>query len=110
MLYYLLCALLVPLDHPRELDYKEYYYSKHRLVFSLWALVMLVDTADSILKGPENLAGLGPFFFPSQVVFFLLLVAMAVTKNERVHATGVVIWTVTLLPPLQTIVYDVLGT
>jgi hypothetical protein len=107
MLWYLMSVLFVPLDHPTELDYKEYYYSKHRLIFSLWAFVMLVDTADSILKGADNLAGLGPLFFPTQAFFFLLLVTLAVTKNEKIHTAAVLFWTVTLIPPFQTVVYDV---
>lgn len=105
MLWYMLCAVLIPVDHPNNLDYREYYDSKHGLMFSVWALLTLVDVADSVLKGPENLAALGPFHFTFVAFSFLLLVTVALTKSKWVHIAAVLIWTVTNLPPFVN--YDV---
>ena len=92
MLVYVLCVVLIPLGDVSTRDMEVYYFENHRKLFSVWTVVSLVDFADAFLKGPDNIAALGPTFVPVNVVFTLSLVVAAITSNRRYHAALVVAW------------------
>lgn len=104
MLLYVLCVVMVPANPPGRLDYEEYFFRRHRQIFSCWAALWVVDTIDTILKGPENLERMGGslVFLPLAGVT-LAHVAAAITSNRRFHQIWAVAFTLGFIVIILTV-------
>jgi hypothetical protein len=91
VLLYLLCAILFPHDMGEYQGYREYFYSRRGWFFGLLALVMLVDVADSWVKGLDHLLSLGIEYQLAAVMRVVLFTVAAVWGGERFHRSLVVV-------------------
>ncbi|MEY4562993.1 MAG: hypothetical protein RLZZ618_2270 [Pseudomonadota bacterium] len=82
---FLLCALLFPNDLNEYAGYRDYLLSRRRWFFGLLAMGYAVDVIDTMLKGSEHLAQLGPEYPLRIGVYLLLCLVAAITRNERFH-------------------------
>ena len=93
---YLQCALLFPASLDDYDGFREYFHSRRRWFFGLWALVAVLDVGDSWFKGAEHLSGLGSGYLVGQGVSLALFAVAAWTRNERFHAAFVIFFIVQL--------------
>ncbi|MDX3883095.1 MULTISPECIES: hypothetical protein [Sphingomonas] len=84
-LWFLLASLLFPDDLAEYAGYEDYFLSRRRWFFGLFALTFVVDYFDTILKGPARLAQLGPEYEVRLVVGVLLCLAAMATRNRAFH-------------------------
>ncbi len=89
MLNYALVVVLVPNPSTETLDYEAVFFRVRRPFFRLFTVVLLVDMADSILKGPENIAGLGPTYFPLVGALVLGHIVASMTDSRWYHGAWV---------------------
>lgn len=59
ILLYLLAVILYPVGLPAGFDFRGHFYRRRRWFFSVLAFLSLVDVVDTVLKGPENISGVG---------------------------------------------------
>jgi hypothetical protein len=59
VLLFLLCVLLFPEEMKDYDDFKSYFYSHHRWIFSLITVLFIADFADTLIKGSAYLHILG---------------------------------------------------
>ena len=87
VLLYLLCSLFFP-DQIGEYDgFKGYYYSRHRWIFAIMALLFVADIVDGLIKGRDYFHRLGPAYAIRTVTYiFLCLLAIRI-KKPWFHAT-----------------------
>jgi hypothetical protein len=90
MLAFLAIVILVPPEVPETTGYEEHFFRVRRPFFVALTALFLMDLVDSVAKGPDNLAGLGPTYFPLMAVLITGHVAAAITTNRRYHAAWVV--------------------
>ncbi len=83
---YIISSLMFPDDMSDYHGFKEYYYSRSTWIFSLLALVFLLDYGDALLKGPAYMQELGPEFKIRFAGHFFLCLVAARVKKEWVHA------------------------
>jgi hypothetical protein len=87
-------SLLVPEHHDAAdgvLDLRAHMLRVRRRFFASLLAYAVLDHADTLLKGPERLAALGPYY-PAYVLIFLgLMLAATVVKTERVPGAVIVI-------------------
>ena len=82
---FLLCALLFP-HHTNEItDLKQQYFANHRWFFVLGAVLPLIDSVDTYLKGKAHFLAQGPVYFVTIPLLFSLNLVASITKNERYH-------------------------
>lgn len=62
-----------------------YFHARQRWFFGLLAALLLVDLADSALKGPAHFAALGGFYPARQVVLAAACVVAAFVRDRRFH-------------------------
>jgi len=86
MLVYLLCVVLLPATPPPGHDYRTFFFERHRAFFALLCVAQLTDIADAYLKGPENVASLGPMFLPTSALLLSASLSAAIIRNPRFHA------------------------
>jgi hypothetical protein len=82
-LFYLLASLLFPADLEGYQGYEDYFLSRRRWFFGLFAATFLFDWIDTAIKGPERMAMLGPEYLVKIVVCLLLCVAAGWTRDRR---------------------------
>ena len=92
MLVYLAVFVLVPTRRSDLKNLKDYFYRARPRFFSIWALAMVADVIDTLLK-PGNIADVGPTYLPVMAVVILGHIVAAFTANRRFHE----IWVVTIL-------------
>jgi hypothetical protein len=96
ILLYLMCVVLVPNDLDDVSDFAGYFMSLRHWFFGGVILLILVDFADSAVKGWTNVLSLG-FGYASLRTFLLFGSVVAIrTDNRKVHAGFAVIsliWT-----------------
>jgi len=85
-LLFLETVVLFPDELPAGADMKAHYYQSHRLFFMLAAFIVLIDLADTWLKGWEHFVAQGPQYFLTIGMLSALCFVAAFTKNERYHA------------------------
>lgn len=79
---YLLCVVLIPSDLDKVSDFAEYFMSLRSWFFAGIILLILVDFADSAVKGLDNLKELGLGYF-SHMIFKLLGGIFAMLSQSR---------------------------
>jgi len=90
MLVYVTLHLLVPDRTEEPEDYEAFFFKIRRRFFRLFVLIIVVDAVDSVLKGAQNLEGLGATFFPVTAVYIFGHTAASLTDNRRYHAAWVI--------------------
>ena len=79
---YLMCVVLIPSDLDEVSDFAEYFMSLRSWFFAGMILLILVDFADSALKGLDNVMDLG-LGYASQRIFLLLGGIVAMRSQSR---------------------------
>lgn len=87
---FLLCALLFPESMTDYVGYKDYFLSRRIWFFGILASTYLFDYFDTLLKGKEHLASLGPEYLLRLPVSIALCCLAMVTRNRIFHAVFVV--------------------
>ena len=91
---YFISNLLVPESSDADdgvLDLRAHMLRVRRRFFGSLVVFAILDHADTLLKGPERLAALGPYYPPYVVIFIGLMLAAALVKTERVASVVIVI-------------------
>ena len=97
LLIYLLCALAMPRDLAGYDGYKDYFYTRRKWFFGVGLASLIADIADTLLKGLDHFASLGPLYVGLQVMWTILFVIALRTRNERFHACFALIAVTALL-------------
>ena len=84
---YLLCSLLYPDNLEEYAGYEDYFYSRKRWFFGLFALTFVFDFADTLLKGDEYLAWFGLEYLIRAPTYIAISIAAMFTENRKFHWT-----------------------
>jgi hypothetical protein len=88
-LFYLLCALLFPDDMKDYTGFEDYFYSRRRWFFGIFALINAVDMIDTLLKGWPYFRSFG-WEYPVETALHILLCLIAMATTNRVFHTAFV--------------------
>ena len=91
MLAFLVIVILIPREDAEVTDYEEHFFRVRRPFFIALTALFLMDVVDSIAKGPENLAGLGPTYFPLMAGLTAGHLAAAFTSRRWYHSLWVIV-------------------
>lgn len=80
---YLLCAILFPDDIAEYAGYRDYFQSRRRWFFGILAFTLLLDVADSGLKGTAHLQELGTAYGVKTAAAILLCGVAALVTSRR---------------------------
>jgi hypothetical protein len=83
---YLLTVLLVPEPFEEGLNLREHFYANHRWLFTLAALLPIIDFADTLLKGWIHFLAQGPLYIITIPLLFTMNVIAARNRQEFFHA------------------------
>jgi hypothetical protein len=86
VLLFLLCVLLFPEEMKDYDDFKSYFYSRQRWIFSLMTVLFIADFADTLIKGSAYLHILSPGYYIRTAVFIVLSAVAIKVMDERFHA------------------------
>lgn len=84
-LFFLLACLLFPDDMSDYDGYEDYFLSRRRWFFGLFAATFVVDLVDTLVKGRARLIELGPEYEIKLVVCIGLCLVAVLTRNRRFH-------------------------
>ena len=90
ILLFLLCALLFPTDIAEYEGYEDYFISRRRWFFGVFAATMVFDFVDTLLKGEANFARYGGEYEIRMPVYLLLSIIAMVTSDRRFHGAFVI--------------------
>lgn len=91
IIYFLLCALLFPDQMDEYTGFEDYFTSRRKWFFGIFALSFATDIFDTVLKGQAHLQALGPEY-PIRIVTFIALSIVAMfTANLKFHKAFVTI-------------------
>ncbi len=107
-LFFLLASLLFPDDLSDYDGYEDYFLSRRRWFFGLFAATFIVDLADTLMKGRGRLIELGPEYEIKLAICIPLCLVAALTANRRFHLLFPVIYLVYYLSWILR-VFDILG-
>jgi len=80
---YLLCAILFPDDIAEYAGYRDYFQSRRRWFFGILAFTLLLDVADSALKGTTHLQELGTAYGVKTAAAIVLCGVAALVTSRR---------------------------
>lgn len=83
---FLRCAVIIPIDFPKNGNFRDYFFAKRRWFFGLLIAEGLFNLADTAIKGVDL------HIWMSTLFVFVPLAAAAWTKNTRFHGALVVVW------------------
>jgi hypothetical protein len=83
---YLLTVLLVPDPFEDGLDLKQHFYSNHGWFFVLAALLPIIDSVDTLLKGRDHFLAQGSLYIITILLLLGLNVIAACIRRELFHA------------------------
>lgn len=86
VIIYLRCAITFPSATESYGDLRAYYYSRRGFAYGLAILQVVVDFADTLLKGWAHLIALGPFYWIGMPVLALAAAIAMKTRNHIYHA------------------------
>jgi hypothetical protein len=84
---YLLCTILYPDNLAEYAGYEDYFYSRRRWFFALFALTFVFDFFDTLLKGSAHLQSLGLEYLIRAPAYIALCAAAMTTRNKTFHWT-----------------------
>ncbi|WP_421402514.1 hypothetical protein [Agrobacterium fabrum] len=84
-LFYFLCVLLFPTDMKEYKGYEDYFFSRKSWFFGFLAALFVTDVGDTLLKGHDYLASLGPEYLIRTAIYVVLFTAAAFIDNRRFH-------------------------
>lgn len=84
-LFYLLASLLFPADLEGYKGYEDYFLSRRRWFFGLFATTFLFDWIDTAIKGSAHMAMLGPEYLAKIIVCLVLCAVAGWSGNRRFH-------------------------
>ena len=91
ILLFTLCTLLFPDSMDDYTGYEDFFISRRRWFFGIFAATILFDVVDTRIKGPEHFALFAPEYV-FRVPIYLALCAVAIwTPNRRFHQIFVAI-------------------
>ncbi|MTH97299.1 hypothetical protein [Roseibium sp. RKSG952] len=92
-IYFFISAVLYPEKMEEYSGYKDYFLRRRAWIYSLLAVLFLVDVADTRLKGIEHFQELGPSYLVRQLaIVALVLSAIRVERSGyHVFVVGVVL-------------------
>ena len=82
---YLLCSILYPDNLAEYAGYEDYFYSRRRWFFGLFALTFVCDFIDTLIKGADHLQSFGPEYLIRPPVYIVLCAIAAWTADRRYH-------------------------
>ena len=82
---YLLCSILYPDNLAEYAGYEDYFYSRRRWFFGLFALTFVCDFIDTLIKGADHLQSFGPEYLIRAPVYIVLCAIAAWTADRRYH-------------------------
>lgn len=88
---YLMCAWLFPDRADDHGGYKTYFYARRSWFFGLLALYLLIDLADTLLKGVSHFMSLGLEYPIATASFTTLALVAAAIRSERYHGAFAVV-------------------
>lgn len=88
-LFFMLAVLLFPTTLDDYAGYEDYFYSRRKWFFGVFALVFAVDLLDTALKGKAYFGSFGYEYPIRNVTFIVLCLVAAWTPNRRFHAVFV---------------------
>lgn len=84
-LFYVIATILFPDSLEPHPDYREYFYDRKKWLFTLLACTSVLDVFDTILKGDEHIARIGPSYFVGIAVQIAASVTGIFTRNQPFH-------------------------
>ena len=82
---YLLCSILYPDNLAEYAGYEDYFYSRRRWFFGLFALTFVCDFTDTMIKGADHLQSFGPEYLIRAPVYIVLSAIAMWTADRRFH-------------------------
>ena len=89
-LLYFLCALLFPDNIDEYSGYADYFMSRRKWFFGLFALVQVFDLIDTLIKGRGHLETLGLEYILQAPVYVGLSLIAIFTRDRRYHIAFVI--------------------
>ncbi|MBO9519070.1 MAG: hypothetical protein J7493_13470 [Porphyrobacter sp.] len=83
--YYLLGSMLFPEDMKEYSGFEDYFISRRKWFFGLFAVTFVADFIDTLLKGGRYLETLGLEYMIQVAVLIVLSVVAMFTANRRFH-------------------------
>lgn len=88
---FLLCCLLFPDDMAEYSGFQQYFMSRRRWFFSIFAVSFLLDFYDTALKGATYFASLGWEYPVRNVIYIALCIWAMITTNVRLQLWFVIV-------------------
>lgn len=89
-LLYFLCALLYPDNIDEYSGYGDYFISRRKWFFALFALVQVFDFADTLIKGRSHFAMLGLEYMLQAPIYIALAITAMFASDRRFQIAFVV--------------------
>lgn len=83
ILFFLLCAMLFPDQMDEYSGFEDYFLSRRKWFFSIFALSFIVDIADTSIKGSAYFHGLGIEYPIRNFTYIILCIAAMFIGNSR---------------------------
>jgi hypothetical protein len=90
ILLFLLCALLFPTDIAEYAGYDDYFLSRRRWFFGVFAATIVFDLVDTLLKGPAHFAMFAGEYTIRVPAYLVLCIVAMITPDRRFHGAFVV--------------------
>ncbi|MBN8931613.1 MAG: hypothetical protein J0G97_06915, partial [Rhizobium pusense] len=84
-LFYFLCVLLFPTEMKEYKGYEDYFLSRKSWFFAFLAALFVTDVGDTLLKGQDYLASLGPEYLIRTAIYVILFTLAIFIENRRFH-------------------------
>jgi hypothetical protein len=88
---YLRCAVIFPLAIERIEDMRAYYYSRRTPFFGLIILQIVIDLADTLLKGWSHASGMGPLYWIGMPIMAVGAAVAIKTRNPLYHGVYAIV-------------------
>jgi hypothetical protein len=90
-------VILYPVGLPGGFDFRDHFYRRRRWFFFVLAFLSIVDAVDTVLKGPENIGGVGHAGLVFLASSMSGPVAAAFVRRPLFHKIYSVYWGVALI-------------
>jgi hypothetical protein len=96
-LYFLLACVLFPEDMKEYSGFEDYFISRRRWFFGLFAVTLVADFIDTLVKGGRYLEALGLEYKVQVGVMIVMCIAAMVTANRRFHLAFAAVYLVYMI-------------